>query len=305
MVLSTPRVPARQQVAWLFDEALKLVALGYTVIPSGAGLKGKFPLIKWKEFQQRLPTRAELEYWQESKHPRLWGVVTGVISGIVVIDTDDVGARLILEKEGLTPHVLTPRCANFWFKHPGWSVKTVAGVLHSVDVRADRGFVNVIGTRKDGGVYRIVKWPVSENIYPWERLPRVVAEAIGKEDEPQLQPLPVYDHVEAEDALHPMNPDKGRCLTDVLLDRAVASAVDGNRNDRGLWLCCQLRDNRYSRSAAEVVILRYAALVRMLDSSDPYTQDEALRSLEQAYSRPSREPWRISSSNHSKRFTHV
>lgn len=282
-----------------FRQAFKLLTLGYSTVPSGSGLKGKFPLVKWKRYQEELPTEDDLLHWNESMHPNLWGVVTGELSDVVVIDTDSQEARSILDDEGLTPHVLTPRCANFWFRHPGYFVKTVAGVLPAIDVRGDRGFVNVTGTRGDGGVYRIAKWPVAENIYPWERLPTVIADAI--KEKTKSRPAPVFTHVEGED-LELRSVTCGRELAQRLLYRALEKAVDGTRNDQGLWLGCQLRDNGCPQSQAEAIMLKYHRAVRNLDPKDPYSQDEALKSLEQAYSRPPRKPWERS---YVKRYTYV
>lgn len=286
----------------ILESVIHLLTLGYSMVPSGSGPKGKYPLIKWKEFQKRLPTEAELEHWHNSMHPRLWGVITGEVSGIVVIDTDDTEARLILEKAGLTPHILTPRCANFWFQHPGHFVKTEAGILPNLDIRGDKGFVNVVGTRSDGGTYRIIKWPAPENIYSWEQLPTSIAKAVTKNGTPELCPMPIYRRVEGEETHIPKVTGTEDSLADLLLRRAVMNAADGTRNHQGLWLCCQLRDNGLSRPEAEPVLLQYAGLVRSLDPDDPYTEDEALSSLEQAYSRPPREPWSIL---RPKRFTYV
>ena len=281
--------------------ALELLALGYSIVPSGSGANGKFPLIKWKPYQDRLPTKAEIGEWQDRFHPRLWGVVTGEVSGVVVVDTDNVEARSLLEAEGLTPHVLTPRCANFWFKHPGHFIKTDAGILPALDIRGDKGFVNVIGTRRDGGVYRIVKWPAPDSIYIWERLPTAVLEAMKKQE--KLEPQPMFTRVDGQPILQPVG--EHAHLADLLLQRAAASAVDGTRNQTGLWLGCQLRDNGSPSSDAEIVILEYARMVRNLDPSDPYTTDEAIDSLKQAYSRQPREPWSINIRTRSFRYDKV
>jgi len=282
--------------------AMHLLSIGYSVIPSGSGPKGKYPLVKWKEFQKRLPTVTELEYWQDNLCPRLWGVVTGKVSGIVVFDADDDISRSILEQEGLTPHVLTPRCANFWFHYPGHFVKTEAGVLPSLDVRGDNGFVNVVGTRRDGGVYRVVKWPTMENVYPWERLPASIAEAITRNKMRQPHPTPIYSHIESELAFNREVTGVEISLADRLLRRAITNARDGTRNEIGLWLCCQLRDNGFSRAEAESFALQYAEVVGPLDCEDPYIEHEALASLEQAYLRPPRSPWTVLGY---KRFTYV
>jgi hypothetical protein len=84
----------------------------------------------------------------------------------------------------------------------------------------------------------------------------------------------------------------GKPTTDYLLKRALDRASPGNedgRNDSGLWLACQLRDNGYTETEAEPVMKDYAKDVSQ--QPHPYTEGEAMASLRQAYSRSAREPW--------------
>jgi len=149
------------------------------VIPSGSGASGKAPLVNWTEFQSKLPDDDQLSQWEQEFHPRLWGIVTGQVSGVVVIDADDIETRTILEKEGLKAHIITPRGGgHFYFQHPGHHVKTVAGLLPKLDVRADGGFCNVIGKRQDGD-YQIVTLPTPDTLYPWNRLPKRILAALN------------------------------------------------------------------------------------------------------------------------------
>jgi len=162
-----------------FAAAFKLQTLGYSVIPSGGGDKHKAPLVDWQEYQQRQATDSELETWQRELSPQLWGIVTGAISGIVVLDADTSDTRAALESELGPPHVVTPGGGGHWyFKHPGHHVKTVAGLLPGVDVRGDGGFVNIVGERPDGK-YQIVQLPTPDNIYSWDRLPAWIRNALS------------------------------------------------------------------------------------------------------------------------------
>lgn len=81
-----------------------------------------------------------------------------------------------------------------------------------------------------------------------------------------------------------------------LVDRAVQIAKDGStsggsgaRNSAGLWLACQLRDHFLPIDAAQVTMIAFVNA--MPPGHHPYTEREALRSLEQAYRRAPREPW--------------
>src|SRR3954471_11714417 len=56
------------------------------VLPGMPG-DGKVPAIPWREFQTRLPTEAELVHGFSRAAMNL-AVVTGAVSGVVVIDAD-------------------------------------------------------------------------------------------------------------------------------------------------------------------------------------------------------------------------
>lgn len=163
----------------LFATACKLLMLGYSVVPSGGGDKGKSPLVSWREYQMRCPTEQELNQWQEQLRPQLWGIVTGQVSGVVTFDADTREAREVLESAGLQAHIISPRKGgHFHVKHPGYPVKTMVGLLPGLDVRGDGGFVNIIGKRPDGE-YQIVRLPTPDNLYPWDCLPVQIRDALN------------------------------------------------------------------------------------------------------------------------------
>lgn len=164
----------------LFDQAFKLLTLNYSVLPSGGGDTGKAPLVDWAEFQARTPTDEELQSWQKRFNPKLWGIVTGAISGLVVVDADTIEARRALEQEIGSPHVITPRGGcHYYFKFPEHSVKTVAGILPGVDIRADGGFVNIIGSNPKGGSYQVLSLPTPDTLLPWSSLPDRIRVALN------------------------------------------------------------------------------------------------------------------------------
>ncbi len=104
----------------MFDTVLELCELGFTVLPSGGGNGGKAPLVKWKQWQNKVPNEQQLRSWQQTKKPALWGIVTN--SRVAVIDADTPDARAKLEAEIGPPHVLTPRGAH-------WYINTTGGTL--------------------------------------------------------------------------------------------------------------------------------------------------------------------------------
>jgi len=163
----------------LFETVQALIDLRYSVVPS----KGKHPLVKWKPYQEKLPTQATYDSWRYKMKPSLWGIVTGKLSGVVVVDCDSATAMLVMGD--LKPHVRTPRGGgHYYFDYPGHFVKTVAGLLQKMDIRADGGFVNTIGTTSKGE-YRIEIMPTPQTIYRWDQMPKVILDAM---DRPKAKP---------------------------------------------------------------------------------------------------------------------
>jgi hypothetical protein len=72
------------------------------------------------------------------------------------------------------------------------------------------------------------------------------------------------------------------------LDAAVEHATEGNRNQHGFWLACQLRDDGLTQEQATRIILIYAN--RVPQEQSPYTSQEAVKSVRSAYGRLPRPP---------------
>ncbi|MBT9140271.1 MAG: hypothetical protein DDT30_00847 [Dehalococcoidia bacterium] len=155
-----------------FTLAFKLMTLGYSVIPSGGGDKGKSPLVPWQEWQEKIPDENQLQDWETTLHPVLWGIVTN--DRIAVIDGDTPEIRAELEANLGQPHVATPRGGGHWYINTrGHPMKTMAGLLPGVDVRGVGGFVNIVGAK-----YRILQPPVPGTLIPWEKLPEKILAAL-------------------------------------------------------------------------------------------------------------------------------
>lgn len=98
--------------------------LGYAFIPVGPNKK---PLVKWSEYQNRQPAEEELEQWAQL-NPSCWAVVTGRVSGVVVLDFDGPEGAQTLQNLGLKAHIKTPSGGNHvYVKYPGVPVQTLNG----------------------------------------------------------------------------------------------------------------------------------------------------------------------------------
>lgn len=130
------------------DAALAYVARGWSVIPTEP--RGKRPLVAWLEFQNRIATADEVRRWFRRWAHANVAVVTGRVSGVVVVDVDprhggDASiARLAVEEHGMPPTVeaLTGGGGrHLYYAHPGEPVANRAGVYPGIDIRGDGGCV--------------------------------------------------------------------------------------------------------------------------------------------------------------------
>jgi hypothetical protein len=141
--------------------ARRLLALGLSVIPiprprpgtpQGMPGDGKVPALAWGEYQKRLPTEQEIDEWF-GPAPMNLAVITGAISGVVVIDADDRDAlRWLVRRLPYTPwQTQTARGFHLWYRYPNVRVsnrarlETREGRL-AIDVRGDGGFVIAPGS---------------------------------------------------------------------------------------------------------------------------------------------------------------
>lgn len=119
------------------DWALYYRGLGWSIIPVGTN---KVPLTAWEEFQTRLPTKDEVHTsWTQFPDANI-GVVTGKVSGIIVIDIEKGGST-----SDYPPTVTSKTGGGGWhliYKSPGVPIKNSVKLLAPLtDVRGDGGYV--------------------------------------------------------------------------------------------------------------------------------------------------------------------
>ena len=66
------------------EAALEYLDRGWSIIPIKP--EGKRPAIKWLDYQERQPTEKEVEEWWTKWPTYDIAIVTGAISGVVVVD---------------------------------------------------------------------------------------------------------------------------------------------------------------------------------------------------------------------------
>jgi len=80
------------------------------------------PLIKWSEYTKQKPTKEEVIKWWRQYPKANIGIVTGQISGLVVVDLDDQEAQEWAKQQGLfdlgAPCVKTARGLHLYYRYP-------------------------------------------------------------------------------------------------------------------------------------------------------------------------------------------
>ncbi len=138
----------------LLKAALDYRAVGLSMIPVNHDKK---PFIPWKKYQTEKADDRQLREWWQNWPDAMIGIVTGDISGILVIDVDTLEGHNLLEKllpdTLITPIARTPSGGwHYYFKYrPGLVNK--ARVIEGCDVRTDGGYIVAPPSRNKKGVY--------------------------------------------------------------------------------------------------------------------------------------------------------
>ena len=277
-----PFVPA-------IGEVLELRALEWSLIP--CKLDKKPSLKSWVSAQKARASQAQLQAWHKELKPPLWSVVTGRISGVVILDFDGAEGLKTLRRLKFEPHIKTGSGGrHVYFRHPGLDIPTVnakskkalAEHYPGLDVRSDGGYACCLG-RNRAGAY---EWLRSfEDLEDWAQLPADLRQI--------LERTPAGETKQPE--IETKRPGVAAGLAPILIRRALERAQWEGRNNGGLWLALQLRDNLVQFPEAEKVMREYVAGVSQEDrhgKRSPYTLAEAASTLKQAYRRAPRQPWK-------------
>lgn len=167
----------------LLKAALTHHERGWSVFPVKSG--SKQPLIEWKSYQEKPASQEEIKQWWRQYPDANIGLVTGEVSGLIVLDYDDQKGEDYVRDKGIpvTPCVKTKRGKHIYFKHPGFSVQNFAK-KEGLDLRGDGGFVLLPPSVHSSGVrYEWLTSPTEELATPPEWLLSLIDK---KEDHPPL-----------------------------------------------------------------------------------------------------------------------
>lgn len=148
----------------MVETAVRYASRGWSVIPCG---QDKRPLVSWLRWQSERATEGLIREWWGRWPEANVGIVTGSVSGIVVLDLDRGHAEGVdglrsVADAGLhlppTPCVRTPSGGlHAYFRHPGKSVGNATGLFPGVDVRGDGGYVVAPPSTTEHGRYEAVE----------------------------------------------------------------------------------------------------------------------------------------------------
>ncbi len=170
------------------NAALEYADRGWSCFP--LSISDRRPIDKWRRFQTEHPMTDEIDAWSDMGAPRSdtdgnptgyekyfnLALVTGNISGFVVVDCDNQEAIEFAEKKGITSPVTvkTSRGRHYYFKHPnnGMVFRNKTGAnpgsswyeVKGLDFRGDGGYVVAppsMSFQPDGTVKHQYSWDIA------------------------------------------------------------------------------------------------------------------------------------------------
>jgi len=156
----------------------------------------KKPLLAWKDYQERLPTKEEVNHWFNSNPDANIGIITGAISNLVVFDLDSQKAEEYAKEQGGFPQdtakAKTGKGSHVYMRYPGIYINNKVNRDLTIDIRADGGYVAAPPSiHGSGHQYEWVEGCSIFDIEPAECTPWMVdyLQAVSKiEDKPKSDP---------------------------------------------------------------------------------------------------------------------
>jgi len=174
--IPTPPPPGAPNLDW----AKYYRSLGLTPLPVRPGTK--YPAVKWRDYQNRQPSLAEIEKWD-------WRGGIGIVTtGLIVVDCDRGGERLTGDRAFPVSWSVKTGSDGFhrYYKGNGQPTRNAVGILKGdngaqVDIRADGGFIIVPPSThiQTGRPYR---WIISPADTPLAEAPAWIQGVIADRD---------------------------------------------------------------------------------------------------------------------------
>jgi len=266
------------------------VSLGFSVIPLWP--RSKMAVCKWQKYQHMKPSTNQLKNWW-GKHPD-WGIaiITGKLSGVFVLDPDDINSMAEVEKRGRkeTVSAETSRAWHDYFKYPDFKVPSKKGrsedwPFEHADLQSDGHYVVAPPSiHPTGKEYAWIRSPLDCDIAEAPQWLLDLLKPISVSDN-KNSPSIAQGNYRSED--REIESDQfGEMLPngniDLIVEEYVRRAIIGNRNKLGFDFARRLRDAFWTKTHAREAMLLYQFKVPQA-KGNRYTQGEALMSLNEAY----------------------
>jgi hypothetical protein len=277
------------------DAALEYLERGWSIIPIKP--EGKRPAIKWIEYQTRQPTKEEVIDWFERWPDYDIAIVTGEVSGLVVVDCDNQDALHAAWDAGMRSpiKVKTKRGCHLYFSHPKDGIRR--GPRAGYNSRgADWPKINGLDFRGDGS-YALLppsnnyEWDFPEHVFDWDEMP------VWKDWHPKLPPAEPsgefsFDSLDLSD-MRVIEPDELLCEWDrtakFVRERfpstlKIPTGLGNGRNQRVMYYISEsIKDGAWG---AELRRRGYAFMNEFFEDQLPEREFEAtVRSMEEAEKR--------------------
>lgn len=172
--------------------ALALERLGFSCIPLQP--HSKIAALRWRRWQGERPSAALLRRWWRKNPTYGLAVVTGAVSGVVVIDVDGPQGQAALEGRHLPPTACarTPRGTHYYYRlPPGVTLRTRIGLLPHLDLLAEGQYCAVHNgdgrtwalTPEEAGIAPCPDWLLALAQEPAAAAPERPVEAPGDDRE--------------------------------------------------------------------------------------------------------------------------
>ena len=156
---------------------------GWSCFPIPRGEKAA--KVKWERWQAKRPDPATVAGWA-SRESNI-AIVTGAISGLLVLDLDSADA--VAEAEALvlpdTIRAKTAKGQHVYFQHPGGTIKNRAGIKPGWDIRCDGGYVIAPGSLHPSGAE--YSWHHPPGLFDLAPPPQWLLDLIAKPAERKVQ----------------------------------------------------------------------------------------------------------------------
>ncbi len=165
------------EVDAVLQAALAYARRGWSVIPLQHGEKR--PLVRWMPYQRQAAAEPEIRDWFHRWPDANVGIVTGIVSGLVVLDIDaphggEAALSELEQRHGRlqdTVEAITGGGGrHLYFGHPGVVVRNKVGLAPGIDLRGDDGMVVAPPSLHPSG--RRYAWAPSHS--PEEAVPAVM-----------------------------------------------------------------------------------------------------------------------------------